>query len=276
MKIQNIHKTILTASICAAIMTSCGSEKSSETSSDKDSGAVSVSDLTDVNMEDFDIEIPENAVYCQTELVRIKGEPSTIAFNFYDDHDNCIYLYSHPVGDSENEFQTTFYCSYSYKYNDDGTISEMNMAMQDSSPILSEFEYSDDKKLETERTYRNDEMWSTAFSELDEHSNPVRCEISYVDNDKLNSVTTYEYEYDSEGRILVEKCFSDKSYNNTTKYYTYDANGNMTSLETQYADMDLTMLTKYTYNSDNRLIRQEEFTDGEESSYAEYEYEFYN
>lgn len=276
MKIQNIHKTILTASICAAIMTSCGSEKSSETSSDKDSGAVSVSDLTDVNMEDFDIEIPENAVYCQTELVRIKGEPSTIAFNFYDDHDNCIYLYSHPVGDSENEFQTTFYCSYSYKYNDDGTISEMNMAMQDSSPILSEFEYSDDKKLETERTYRNDEMWSTAFSELDEHSNPVRCEISYVDNDKLNSVTTYEYEYDSEGRILVEKCFSDKSSNNTTKYYTYDANGNMTSLETQYADMDLTMLTKYTYNSDNRLIRQEEFTDGEESSYAEYEYEFYN
>lgn len=276
MKIQNIHKTILTASICAAIMTSCGSEKSSETSSDKDSGAVSVSDLTDVNMEDFDIEIPENAVYCQTELVRIKGEPSTIAFNFYDDHDNCIYLYSHPVGDSENEFHTTFYCSYSYKYNDDGTISEMNMAMQDSSPILSEFEYSDDKKLETERTYRNDEMWSTAFSELDEHSNPVRCEISYVDNDKLNSVTTYEYEYDSEGRILVEKCFSDKSSNNTTKYYTYDANGNMTSLETQYADMDLTMLTKYTYNSDNRLIRQEEFTDGEESSYAEYEYEFYN
>lgn len=276
MKIQNIHKTILTASICAAIMTSCGSEKSSETSSDKDSGAVSVSDLTDVNMEDFDIEIPENAVYCQTELVRIKGEPSTIAFNFYDDHDNCIYLYSHPVGDSENEFQTTFYCSYSYKYNDDGTISEMNMAMQDSSPILSEFEYSDDKKLETERTYRNDEMWSTAFSELDEHSNPVRCEISYVDNDKLNSVTTYEYEYDSEGRILVEKCFSDKSSNNTTKYFTYDANGNMTSLETQYADMDLTMLTKYTYNSDNRLIRQEEFTDGEESSYAEYEYEFYN
>ncbi len=276
MKIQNIHKTILTASICAAIMTSCGSEKSSETSSDKDSGAVSVSDLTDVNMEDFDIEIPENAVYCQTELVRIKGEPSTISFNFYDDHDNCIYLYSHPVGDSENEFQTTFYCSYSYKYNDDGTISEMNMAMQDSSPILSEFEYSDDKKLETERTYRNDEMWSTAFSELDEHSNPVRCEISYVDNDKLNSVTTYEYEYDSEGRILVEKCFSDKSYNNTTKYYTYDANGNMTSLETQYADMDLTMLIKYTYNSDNRLIRQEEFTDGEESSYAEYEYEFYN
>ena len=217
MKIQNIHKTILTASICAAIMTSCGSEKSSETSSDKDSGAVSVSDLTDVNMEDFDIEIPENAVYCQTELVRIKGEPSTIAFNFYDDHDNCIYLYSHPVGDSENEFQTTFYCSYSYKYNDDGTISEMNMAMQDSSPILSEFEYSDDKKLETERTYRNDEMWSTAFSELDEHSNPVRCEIAYVDNDKLNSVTTYEYEYDSEGRILVEKCFSDKSSNNTTK-----------------------------------------------------------
>lgn len=276
MKIPNIHKTILTASICAAIMTSCGSDKSSETSSDKDSGAVSVSDLTDVNMEDFDVEIPENAVYCQTELVRIKGEPSTIAFNFYDDHDNCIYLYSHPVGDSENEFQTTFYCSYSYKYNDDGTISEMNMAMQDSSPILSEFEYSDDKKLETERTYRNDEMWSTAFSELDEHSNPVRCEIYYVDNDKLNSVTTYEYEYDSEGRILVEKCFSDKSYNNTTKYYTYDANGNMTSLETQYADMDLTMLTKYTYNSDNRLIRQEEFTDGEESSYAEYEYEFYN
>ena len=93
---------------------------------------------------------------------------------------------------------------------------------------------------------------------------------------KYPSELIYEYEYDSEGRILVEKCFSDKSSNNTTKYYTYDANGNMTSLETQYADMDLTMLTKYTYNSDNRLIRQEEFTDGEESSYAEYEYEFYN
>jgi len=276
MRSKNIRIIILIASICAAIMTACDSKKSSETSSNKDSKTASVSDITEINTEDSNFEIPENAVYCQTKLEYIQDKLSTISYTFYDEHDDCIYLYSQPAEDLEDEWQTTYDCSYSYKYNDDGTISEMSMVMQDSSPLLYQFEYSDDKKVQNETAYRNDEIWSITISELDEYSNPVRNEISYVQNEKLNTVTTYEYEYDSEGRILVEKYISDKDISNNTKYYTYDTNGNIANLETQYDNMDLTLLTKYTYNSDNRLINQEEFTNGEESSYIEYKYEFYN
>ncbi|MBR6671098.1 MAG: hypothetical protein IKL31_10240, partial [Ruminococcus sp.] len=66
MRSKNIRIIILIASICAAIMTACDSKKSSETSSNKDSKTASVSDITEINTEDSNFEIPENAVYCQT------------------------------------------------------------------------------------------------------------------------------------------------------------------------------------------------------------------
>lgn len=264
MKIKDIRKIILTAAVFSVFLTACGLDTASETSSERASG-------TEDNTEDFDAEVPENAVYCQKELNYIQGELSNISLNYFDDHDNCIYFCSQPTEDSDDELTTAFDCSYSYKYNDDGTIAEMSM---DDIQTLCKFEYSDDKAV-TETAYRNGELWSTTVCTCDEYSNLLRTEMNLVSTNS-SYISSYEYEYDPDGRILVEKCFSDHDLSNYTKRYTYDDNGNMASLETTYADSDFPLLTKYTYNSDNRLIKEQSFTDGEESEYTEYEYEFYN
>lgn len=295
MKIKNISKIILTASVCTVIMTACGSDKSSESSSDKVFGTETVSGSTEIttdentasetasaentakeqtsptkaDTEDSAFEIPENAVYCQTERSYFQGELTAVCHSYYNEYNDCVYVLS-----ESEDGNTAIESSYSYEYNDDGTLSEMTMVLN-GVQMLYQFEYSDDKRIKNETLYRGGKLWSTAVSEFDEHSNPVRNEISYLENENLSSVTTYEYEYDSEGRILVEKYISDKAYLSSTKRYTYDSNGNVASLETQYFDRDLTSLTKYIYNSDNRLIRKAEYIDGEELSYSEYEYKYY-
>lgn len=298
MKIKNIVKSILSAAVCAVFLTACGSEKSAEKSSEKASTAESASVQTEshsdkttaenttaetngeqtapteVNTEEIDIKVPENAAYRQTELKYIQGKLSTICFNFFDEHDNCIYLFSQPTEDSNEEWATTFDCSYSYKYNADDTIAEMSIVDSDDIQTM-EYEYNEDKTVRTETGYRNGKLWFTTVCTYDDHSNPVRTEMTFVNANK-SYISTYEYEYDPDGRILVEKCTKDNDLSNYTKRNTYDENGNTASLETTYAHSDSPQLTKYTYNSENRLIKEENFTDGEESEYTEYEYEFYN
>ncbi len=306
MKVRSIRKIILTAAVCSVFLTACGSE----TSSEKASGAGSVFDRieaptevtaaenttaeatadeetigeqtapTEVTAEDFDIKVPENAVYRQTELEYIEGKLSTICFRFFNEHDNCIYLFSQPTEDSNDEWATTFDCSYSYKYNDDGTIAESNsVSSLDDIQSHCQIEYRNDKTV-LNKTFcyqHNGKPWYTSVSTYDEHSNPLRTEMNYV-NSNRGYISTYEYEYDSDGRILVEKNFK-KDLLIYTKRYTYDDNGNTASIDATYAGSDFPQLTKYTYNSENRLIKEEYFVFGEEASYTEYteyEYEFYN
>lgn len=268
MKTKNIRKIILTAAVCSVFLTACGLDTASETSSEGASGA-------EDSMEALDAEIPENAVYCQKELNYVQGELSNISLNYFDDHDNYIYFCSKPTEDSNNELTTAFDCSYSYKYNDDGTIAEMSMVESDDIQTLYQFEYSEDKAVRTETAYRNGELLSTTVCTYDEYSNSLRTETNIVSTNS-SYISSYEYEYDPDGRILVEKRLNDNDALNCTKRYTYDDNGNMASLETTYANSDYPLLTKYTYNSDNRLIKEQSFTGGEESEYTEYEYEFYN
>lgn len=289
MKVRNIRKIILAAAVCSVFLTACGSE----TSSEKAFGAESVSDRTEAptevtaaenTTEEIDIKVPENAAYRQTELKYIEGMLSTISFSFYDEHDKCIYYFSQQTDDSNEELTETFDCSYSYKYNDDGTIAEINSVSSfynnqtlDNQTL---FEYRDDKTIRNKTYYynRNGKPWYTSVCTYDENSNPVWSETTFVNSNK-NYSSTYEYEYDSEGRILVEKCISDNDLYNCTKRYTYDDNGNTASLEATYAGSDFPQLTKYTYNSENRLIKEEFFVFGEKASYTEYteyEYEFYN
>lgn len=294
MKIKNIGISILSAAVCAVFLTACGSEKAAEKSSEKASAAESTSGQTEslsdkttaenttaektvpteVNTEGIDIKAPENAVYCQTDKSYIKGNLSAITIHYYDEHDNIIYLFTQPTEDSDDEFAATSDCSYSYKYNADGTIAEMSIV--DSYAIQTmEYEYNDDKTVRTETGYRNGELWFTTVCTYDEYSNPVRTEMTFVNANK-SYISTYEYEYDPDGRILVEKCIKDDDLSNYTKRYTYDENGNMASLEATYAYLDYPQLTKYTYNSDNRLIKEQNFANGKELEYIEYEYEFYN
>lgn len=294
MKIKNIVKSILSAAVCAVFLTACGSERSAEKSSEKASAAGSASvqteshsdktaaenttaeqtAATEVNTEEIDIKAPENAVYCQTDKSYIKGNLSAITIHYYDEHDNIIYLFTQPTEDSDYEFATTFDCSYSYKYNADGTIAEMSIVKSDDIQTM-EYEYNDDKTVRNETGYHNGKLWFTTVCTYDEHSNPVRTEMTFS-NDNSSFISNYEYEYDPDGRILVEKCIKDNDLSNYTKRYTYNENGNMASLEATYAYLDYPQLTKYTYNSDNRLIKEQRFTNGKESEYTEYEYEFYN
>ena len=292
-----IRKIILSASVCTAFLTACGVKETAETSTEKTSVTKSVSDRTEApteittaentaaettisekmteeqtaptesHIEEFDVEVPENAAYRRT-----ANKISNISF--FDENNNLILEKLDPNTDGDHPRNR----EYSYEYNDDGTIAVMTLSNSYGNSYKTYYEYNSDGTINKETLYTNDELYNTSVYTYDEHSNPVRKEITYIGRivGEVNvHVLSYEYEYDSDGRISVKKEFMDNDLK-STESYTYDANGNTASLEAQYANLDFNILRKYTYNSENRLIKEEISTSDEETTYIEYEYEFYN
>lgn len=292
-----IRKIILSASVCAAFLTACGVEENAETSAEKTSVTESVSDQTEAptegtttentaaeattdekmteeqtaptesHIEEFDVEVPENAAYRRT-----ANKISNISF--FDENDNLILEKLDPNTDGDHPRNR----EYSYEYNDDGTIAVMTLSNSYGNSYKTYYEYNSDGTISKETLYTDDEPYNTSVYTYDEHLNPVRKEITYTGRilGEVNvHVLSYEYEYDSDGRITVKKEFMDNDLK-STESYTYDTNGNTASLEAQYANLDFNILRKYTYNSENRLIKEEISTSDEETTYIEYEYEFYN
>ncbi len=292
-----IRKIVLSASVCAAFLTACGVKETAEKSAVKASVTESISDQTEVTTEDittentaaettapeeiteeqtaptesyieeFDVEIPENAAYCRT-----ANKISNISF--FDENDNLILEKLDPNTNGDHPRNR----EYSYEYNDDGTIAVMTLSNSYGNSYKTYYEYNSDGTINKETFYTDDELYNTAVYTYDEHSNPIRKEIIYIGRvvGEVNvHVLSYEYDYDSDGRISVKKEFMDNDLK-STESYTYDTDGNTASLEAQYADLDFNILRKYTYNSENRLIKEEISTGDEETTYIEYEYEFYN
>ena len=292
-----IRKIMLSASVCAAFLTACGVKETAETSTEKASVTESIFNQTEaptevtttentaaettvseemteeqtapteVHTEEISVEVPENAAYRRT-----ANKISNISF--FDENDNLILEKLDPNTDGDHPRNR----EYSYEYNDDGTIAIMTLSNSYGNSYKTYYEYNSDGTIRKETLYTNDELYNTSVYTYDEHSNPVRKEITYIGRivGEVNvHVLSYEYEYDSDGRILVKKEFMDNDLK-STESYTYYTNGNTASLESQYANLDFNILRKYTYNSENRLIKEEISTSDEETTYIEYEYEFYN
>ena len=275
-----IRKIILSASVCTAFLTACGVKETAETSTEKASVTKSISDQTEAptevttaentaaettvseetteeqtaptesHIEEFNVEVPENAAYKRTALIYSKSYDFDAyqEIEFFDEHDNPILSLS-----QVKSGQTTpSIFRQTYEYNSDGTIvSEECETMHGLQHI--DYEYSNGI-LVKEIAFINDNYKYAISYTYDEYGNPITS-IYEEPDETICLETTYTYQYDGYKR---------------NEQFTYDENGNVKT----HIDNDKEI--KYTYNSENRLIKEQSFCDGEELEYTEYEYEFYN
>ena len=294
MKMNIIRKIILSASVCAAFLTACGVKETAETSTEKASVTKSISDQTEApteittaentaaettaaeesteeqtaptesHIKEFDVEVPENAAYKKTALISRKDYDFNAyqVIEFFDEHDNLILSLNQvkPGQTTPSIFQQT------YEYNSDGTIaSEECETMHGLQHI--DHEYSNGI-LVKETTFINGNYKNTVSYTYDEYGNPITSVYENPD-ETICLETTYTYQYDGNGRFISIITQNNDGYKRNEQF-TYDENGNIKT----HIDNDKEI--KYTYNSENRLIKEQSFCDGEELEYTEYEYEFYN
>ena len=289
-----IRKIILSASVCAAFLTACGVEENAKTSAEKTSVTESVSNLTEAptdittaektaeetivsekmtekqtattesHIEEFDVEVPENATYKRTALIYSKSYDFDAyqEIEFFDEHDNPILSLSQvkPGQTTPSIFRQT------YEYNSDGTIaSEECETMHGLQHI--DYEYSNGILVKETAFINGNYKYAISYT-YDEYGNPITS-IYEEPDETICLETTYTYQYDGNGRFISSVTQNNDGYKRNEQF-TYDENGNVKT----HIDNDKEI--KYTYNSENRLIKEQSFCDGEELEYTEYEYEFYN
>lgn len=289
-----IRKIILSASVCAVFLTACGVKENAKTSAEKTSVTESVSDQTEAPTEgtttentaaeattaeeimeeqtatteshiaDFDVEVPENAAYKRTALIYSKSYDFDAyqEIEFFDEHDNPILSLSQvkPGQTTPSIFRQT------YEYNSDGTItSEECETMHGLQHI--DYEYSNGILVKETAFINGNYKYAISYT-YDEYGNPITS-IYEEPDETICLETTYTYQYDGNGRFISSVTQNNDGYKRNEQF-TYDENGNVKT----HIDNDKEI--KYTYNSENRLIKEQSFCGGEELEYTEYEYEFYN
>ena len=294
MKMKIIRKIMLSASVCAAFLTACGVKETAETSTEKASVTESNSDQTEAPTEittavntaaetttdekmteeqtapteshiaDFDVEVPENAAYKRTALIYSKSQDFDAyqEIEFFDEHDNPILSLSQvkPGQTTPSIFRQT------YEYNSDGTItSEECETMHGLQHI--DYEYSNGILVKETAFINGNYKYAISYT-YDEYGNPITS-IYEEPDETICLETTYTYQYDGNGRFISSVTQNNDGYKRNEQF-TYDENGNVKT----HIDNDKEI--KYTYNSENRLIKEQSFCGGEELEYTEYEYEFYN
>ncbi len=213
--------------------------------------------------ETADIEIPENAEYKQTVTSNDSHGFFERIVNIFDKKDNMLISVTYT---SENEELPTNWTIYTYDT------------------------YS---KLIKEDFYYNSRLWHYIEYEYDENNCRISdTEYSVLYNDELHEIKT-EYIYDDKGRLFAEygyqndhqsgkieyeydeqdRLIKDTFYGRINSYrsYSYDENGNL-SEKTNDGEFGVTV-TYYTYDENNRLIKAEDYHDGEWIYTYEYKYE---
>lgn len=263
-----LNKKMLVAVMLSAVfLTSCGENQNTEeipvVTSTTAVQTTQATEITTVPETTADIEVPENAVYKQTETKNDSNGFFSRTVNIFDENDNVLV---NAVYTSENDEPPTSWTIYTY--DTDGRL------------IREDFYYNDELHYYVEYEYdENDVMISdTEYSILyNGEVHEVRTEYIYDDEGRLSAEQAYqndhqswriEYEYDEQDRLIKETL---NSRINSYFYYSYDENGNL-SEKTSDGEFGVTV-TNYTYDENNRLINAEDYHDDELAYTYEYEYE---
>lgn len=217
----------------------------------------------------------------------------------YDDHDNLIRCSDVDVN-TEAETVTR---SYSYVYNDDGSVNEVcDYSYVSTRTVFTYNENGDTLKTEvydvdtgdlrsaTENQYneQGDLIKSVKTDAYGKESLLASSKYEYGDNglasvkyeyysdDSLKS--TDNYSYDSENRLVTDECITEDSPVPRQVFtYEYDSSGNITlKTQTDYnpdGSVKTVAQMKSTYNQSGRIIKLENIVDGSVNWYELYDYE---
>ncbi len=214
--------------------------------------------------ETADIEVPENAVYNQTITSHDSHGFFKRTVNIFDENDNVLINAAYT---SENDNLPASKTIYTYT---DGRLVKEDFYYSNRLMYYVEYEYDENGVMISDTEYNN----------LDNGEvHEVRTEYIYDEKGRLSVAQAYqndrkswriEYEYDEQDRLIKETYYSRI---NAYCSYSYDENGNL-SEKTVDGEFGVTV-TDYTYDENNRIIKAEDYHDGELLYTYEYEYEFY-
>lgn len=209
------------------------------------------------NSKPDNIEVPENAVYMKTALHYTDGKLSHTRYHYYDIHDNEIFRQLH--GTTRR---------YYYTYNNYGRVSILSY-IDCNSEHRHYYEYNPDKTTSKETCYIDGKLYYicvysyNANNQLAEQDFPI-----YGNDEKI------EFEYNSNGRLSVKR-YIDNNEIEDIEYFTYDSNGNLIRKDVDHKIERISFYEIYTYNSDNQLIKTENYFQNKLYWVEEYKYKFF-
>lgn len=293
-------KTLIAVSLmCALSLSSCGlteTQMSDEENSESTYDELKIYPIDETKPGD-------DAEYKATGW-RFSGDELSQLFVYtYDDHDNIIMseYFDVETGECYDINENT------YEYNDDGSIAvEYNGSLM----RYRYYEYNDDGSLNTVNEYEGDMLMLSECYSYDEYGGLINLTYTMAGQNTID-FGDYVREYDDKGNVTVSKHY-DYTTNELTSicYFTYDENGNLLEERTENEpdsdspnEYDVTIVTydgngniicnesvlhnengeetpvsayEYTYNSDNRLIKQKHYCEGVLEWTTIYEYTDYN
>ncbi len=139
-------------------------------------------------------------------------------------------------------------------YNENGDIiKSVKLTPGFTTETVHEYTYSEDGRLEKERMELNSWKDSVLTEKYDEHGNLTLRESG-------DSCEKYEYTYDENGFVIKKVSTATglehlSEYENVTTEYTNDKNGNILKAVT-VEENGITNLTEYTYDIENRILKE--------------------
>lgn len=156
-----------------------------------------------------------------------------------------------------------------YSYNDQGQLLKGEHSTQGLITDYREYIYDANGFLNTEHSYGLDSVLRERYEYASDSNGRIQsCRVYKAQSkDKpLQEWGCYTYTYDSEGRLLGKAWEATNSNLGTpaSYYYTYDENGNVTSVKEMYAE-NVFKTRNYSYNENGNLVS---FTDDDGTVYT--------
>lgn len=210
------------------------------------------------------VKIPENAVYEQTVTSYGEYEFYDRNVNIFDKDDNILINVEYRSENGEPNRKVL------YTYDADGNIIKEDFYVDNRLSDYIEYEYNENGIMISDTEYdilNNDEVHEIKTDYIYDDKGRLSAEQAYQNDHESWRI---EYEYDEQDRLVKENFYSRI---NSYFSYTYDENGNLAE-RTSDGEFGVTV-TYYTYDENNRLVKSEDYHDGEWLYTYEYEYEFY-
>lgn len=212
---------------------------------------------------DIVFEKPENAVYKKTVQHYTDGKLSYTRDYYYDIHDNEILCL---IGIRA--------LRYYYTYNDDGRVSILSY-MEFNSEYKCYYEYNPDKTTSKENFYIDGKLRHICVYSYNEDNQLAEQDfIIYGEDGKIADNFQIEFEYNNNGKLSAKK-FVNKNGISDVEFFTYDSNGNLARKDIENKPEKISCYEIYTYNSDNQLIKTENYFPNKLQWLEVYKYNFF-
>lgn len=198
---------------------------------------------------------------------------------FYDSHDNPVCLVETSQLERNPNTPSGLVIRRKYKYNEDGTIAEQTTSGDNpfGTVTTSRFTYNSRKKVSLEHRFEDSMETGVLSYDYDSHDNPIRVTLSTGDN-VIRTTQGIKYTYDVNGRVAYKQMLyhsGDGAMITIQTWYEYDEQGRVVIEKNLRAGAEVPEWRKNFYDGNDRLIKSTRYQGDDLLANEIYEYEFY-